>query len=97
MKFNAGFAVFVDVIEFKPFMGENIDKYKEKFEQWYYEDTITNGFPIRKQRSDLPFKYFDGNVIVYWLNEIAPNCGAKIVQLHISPEEEDKSLPGMYF
>lgn len=32
MKMNVSFGICVDVIEFKEFMGKDIDKYKESFE-----------------------------------------------------------------
>ena len=99
MKFNAGFAVFVDVIEFEPFMGENIEKYIEAFDKWYFEDSIIFGIPTHhaKEKHIQRFKYFNGEVIVAWMNEVAPECNARIVQYHIPPEQEDTSLPGMYF
>lgn len=97
MRINAGFAVYVDVIEFEPFMGENIDDYKKAFEEWYFEEVDFNGILILQQKANLNVDGLNGNAIVTWMNEVAPGCNAKIVQYHIPHEKEDTTLPGMYF
>ena len=97
MKVNVGFAVYIDVIEFKEFMGKNIDKYKKAFEDWYYEEVIKYGFPVLQQRSDLTYKYFNTDVVIDWMNEVAPECNARIIQHKIEPGKEDTSLPYMCF
>ena len=95
MRINVNFAVSTDVIEFKPFMGLDINKYKEAFERWYFKEELVNEVPIYVNQVN--YKYFDAKPIVDWLNMVAPNCNARIVQYNIPPEEEDKTLPGMYF
>lgn len=99
MKINAGFAVSTDVIEFEPFLGENIGDYIEAFDKWYFEDSIISGIPVHRAKEEhiKRFKYFNGEVIVAWMNEVAPGCNARIVQYNIPPEQEDPTLPGMYF
>ena len=99
MKINVGFAVFIDVIEFEPFLGENIQNYIEAFDKWYFEDSDISGIVTHhaKEKHIKRFKYFDGNVIIAWMNEVAPKCNARIVQYHIPPEQEDLTLPSMYF
>lgn len=51
------------LIEFEPFMGEDIKKYQKAFEKWYYEaeTEMINGkkYTCYVQRKDLPYKYFD--------------------------------------
>lgn len=95
MKVNVDFAVCIDVIEFKEFMGNNIDKYKECFERWYFEETLIDGVPVYHHQ--LKYKYFNAEPIVDWLNEVAPKCNARIVATDIIPGKEDTSLPYMYF
>lgn len=97
MKINAGFAIYVDVIDFIPFMGQDIDEYKKAFEEWYFEEVNFNGIPTLQKKANLKVRGLNGEAIVTWMNEVAPKCNARIVQHHISPEEEDKTLPGMYF
>lgn len=97
MKINAGFAIYVDVIEFEPFMGADINDYKEAFEKWYFENVDINGIPVLKKKAILSVDGLNGKAIVSWMNEVAPGCNARIVQYHIPPEQEDPTLPGMYF
>ena len=33
MKINVGFAIYTDVVEFEPFLGEKISKYKKAFDK----------------------------------------------------------------
>lgn len=37
MKVNVDFATFIDEIEFKAFLGNDISKYKQGFEEWYLD------------------------------------------------------------
>ena len=97
MKINVGFAVFTDVVEFEPFMGTDMDKYMEAFNEWYYEHTEVCGVGVLKQKSTLPYKYFNTQVILDWMNEVAPSCNAHIIEANIPFGQEDKSLPGMCF
>lgn len=97
MKINVGFGLFIDVVEFKPFLGTDIDKYMTEFSNWYYEHTEVYGVGVLKQRSTLPYKYLDTQVILDWMLEMAPDCDAHIVESDIPCEQKDKSLPGMYF
>lgn len=94
MKVNIGFAQYVATIEFKPFLGENIEKYQEAFEDWYYEE-VEEG--VRQQRSDLNYEVFDTQVIIDWMLEVAPRCDAKIIEPFLKVGEEDESLPYMCF
>ena len=95
MKVNVGFAIFVTIIEFDEFMGKDVDKYKEEFEKWYFEERLVNGLPVYPHQ--LKYKYFNAEPIVDWMNEVAPGCNARILEKDIKPGEEDKSLPYMCF
>lgn len=97
MKINVGFAIYTDVVEFEPFLGEKISKYKKAFDKWYYEIGEIGGIKIKQQRADLPYKYFNTQVILDWMLEVAPNCNAHIVEARIPLGQEDNSLPGLYF
>lgn len=94
MKVNIDFAQYVSTIEFKPFLGEDIEKYQEAFEEWYFEE-VEEG--IREQRSDLDYEVFDTQVIIDWLLEASPKCDAKIIESFLKVGEEDESLPYMCF
>ena len=95
MKVNIDFAVCVVVIEFKEFMGKDIDKYKESFEKWYFEEILVNDIPVYHHQ--LKYQYFNAEPIVDWMNEVSPGCNAKIIADNLKPGEEDTSLPYMYF
>ena len=84
MKVNVGFATYVDVIEFEPFMGEDTLVYQEAFLDYYCINWDEN-------------MYMQSETIIKWMNEIAPNCNARILQKRIYPGKEDKSLPYMCF
>ena len=95
MKINIGFASFISLIEFNEFMGTDINKYKEEFEKWYFEEKIVDDVPIYPQQ--LKYKYFDAEPIVDWMNQVAPGCNARIISKKLVPGEEDTSLPYMCF
>lgn len=95
MRVNVDFATFIDEIEFEPFLGENVDIYKKKFEEWYFTQNIENGIPIYPNQ--IKYKYFDAKPLVDWLNEVKPNCKARINKKEIEPGKEDKKLPYIYF
>lgn len=95
MRANVDFATFIDEIEFKAFLGNDINIYKECFEKWYFSQNMENGIPIYPNQ--LKYKYFDAEPIVGWMNEISPTCDAKITKKGIEPGEEDTSLQYMYF
>lgn len=97
MKINVGFGLYVYVVEFKPFLGENIDDYINAFDNWYYEPDIVYGVNILKQKETLPYKYLDIQVVLDWMLETAPDCEAHIVEYRVPCEKKDKSLPIMYF
>ena len=94
MKVNIGFAQYVATIEFKAFLGEDVDTYKEAFEDWYFEE-LEDG-TIRK-RPNLNNEVFDAQVIIDWLLEASPECNAKIIEPFLKVGEEDESLPYMCF
>ncbi len=97
MKVNIGFAQYVSTIEFKPFLGDDIEKYIEAFEEWYYEEIVEEDGSLLQQRSDLSYDCFDTQVIIDWLLEADPTCEAKIIEPFLRPGEEDESLPYMCF
>lgn len=93
MKVNIDFAQYVAVIEFEPFLGEDINEYKKEFEKWYF---IKNGRRIM-QNPKLHYDFFDAQVIIDWLKIASPNCKAKIVEPFLNIGEEDESLQYMCF
>lgn len=93
MKVNIGFAQYVAVIEFEPFLGEDIEKYQKEFEKWYF---IKKGRLII-QNPKLNYDCFDAQVIIDWLKIASPKCRARIVEPFLNVGEEDTTLPYMYF
>lgn len=84
MKVNVNFVVYIDVIEFKPFMGENIKTYQDAFLEYYCINWTED-------------MHMDTETIIKWMNEIAPKCGAKIIEKKIEPNKENTNLPYMCF
>ena len=84
MKVNAYFAIWIDVIEFEPFMGTDSEVYQYAFLDYYCTNWNDN-------------MYMVSETIVKWMNEVAPGCNARILEKDIKPGEEDKSLPYMCF
>ena len=46
-------------IEFKPFLGDDIEKYREAFEKWYFEEEETEEGIVIRERSDLHYECFN--------------------------------------
>lgn len=92
MKVNIDFAQYVAVIEFDPFLGEDIKEYQKEFEKWYFQRIRKMKYKPKKES-----EIFDAKLVVEWLKIASPNCRAKIVEPFLNIGEEDKSLPYMYF
>lgn len=84
MKANLNFATRIDEIEFKAFLGTDIERYQKYFEQWYY--TPENDYLQMRAET-----------IIKWMLLVAPKCNARITKSWIIPGEEDTSLPYMCF
>lgn len=97
MKINVGQTRSIDVIEFEPFLGEDIKRYEDEFLKWYFELVHIGHFPCYVKKASLPYKDADGEAVVDWMNEVAPGCNAKILQKNLWPGQEDKTLPYMVF
>lgn len=95
MKVNIDFAQYVSVIEFEPFLGEDIKEYQKAFEKWYF--IVNKKGVIIKPNPNLHYYCFDAQVIIDWLKIASPKCKAIIVEPFLKVGEEDKSLPYMYF
>lgn len=72
-----------------------MDKYKEAFEKWYFKQILVDEVPVYVNQ--VKYKYFNAEPIVDWMNIVAPDCNARIIQKGIEPGKEDPSLPYMYF
>lgn len=95
MKVIVDFAVYGSLIEFKPFLGNDIKVYQKEFEKWYY-DFDQNG-RIIGQRSDLQYEFFDVYVIIDWIKEVAPESNPILLEETINFADIDRSLPAMCF
>ena len=92
MKVNIDFAQYIAVIEFEPFLGEDIRKYQKEFQKWYFQRERK-----MKYKEKLEKDIFDANLVVEWLKIASPNCKAKIVEPFLKIGEEDKGLSYMCF
>lgn len=95
MKVNIDFAEYVAVIEFEPFLGEDIKAYQKAFNSWFF--IVNKKGTIIKQNPNLHYDYFDAQVIIDWLKIASPKCKAKIVEPFLKVGEEDSTLPYMCF
>lgn len=95
MRVNLDFTLFIEVIEFEPFMGQYLEKYSSEFYEWFHYKR----FPSDKTDSGFIYKdeiyNWDAVAIVDWMNEVAPECNAKIIERNIKPGDENTSLPYM--
>ena len=96
MKVVIDFAQDASVIEFNQFLGDDIEEYLEEFEKWYYDDVDEMGC-YEKKKCHAHYKYFDVDVIIDWIKEVAPESNPKILIRNIKPKEADSSLPRLYF
>lgn len=102
MKVNLYFGLLVDVIEFKPFFSNDLDKYKEEFEKWYMENfcekkELLHFGPIYTLRKDIQHRCLNAEMIIEWMNEVYPESNAKVIAKELKLGEEDTSLPYMCF
>ena len=89
MRVVIGFPLIASIIEFEPFLGEDIEVYLKEFEEWYSK----NFSPWKKSSRGV----FDVNTVIDWIKEVAPEANPKIIVEEIDPDEVDPDLPGMYF
>lgn len=98
MRANVFLGQWIDVVEFEPFMGDDIDEYEKKIEEFFYETVKDeDGDLVEVFRKDLPYTYLSGEAVVYWMNLVAPSSRARLVNSDIIPGKEDKSLPYICF
>ena len=84
MKMNLGFAIYIDEIEFKAFLGPKAERYQVYFYTWFHKNW----------NDDLQM---NSETVVKWMLNVSPTCNAKITRKNIKPGDEDTSLQYMYF
>lgn len=84
------------VIEFEPFMGQDIEEYQAKFNDWYYEEVMISGYRVIRQKSTLHYTELDYLPVIDWLNETCPTCNARLV-CKCKPGDEDPDKQYMCF
>lgn len=94
MKVAIDFATSASIIEFCPFLGNDIEIYQKAFEDWYYERTPMGDL---RPRSKFIGIIFDGNVIIDWIKEVAPEANPIMIVEEMNLDDVDPSLPGIYF
>ena len=95
MKVVVDFATYGSLIEFEPFLGNDIKEYQKEFEKWYYE--FNQNGRIIGQRSDLQYEYFDVYVVIDWIKEVAPEANPVLLEETINFADIDRTLPAMFF
>ncbi len=77
MKINLVFDYGTDVVEVPDFVGENVKKYRERFDKWCFDKNNKTTF----DRKTGAFCY-DGSTFVDWLNkyELQDNEKAEITE-----------------
>lgn len=98
MKANVFLGQWIDVIEFEPFIGENIEEYEKKIEEFFYE-TIKDedGDLVEVFKTGLPYTYLSGEAVTYWMNLVSTSANARVVEKDVVPGKEDESLPYICF
>lgn len=84
MKVNLGFAVYIDEVEFKAFLGPKAERYQECFYKWFHENW----------NDDLQM---NSDTVVRWMLFVSPTCNAKVTRRNMKPGEENTRLQYMYF
>lgn len=95
MRVVIGFPMLSSIIEFEPFLGEDIKLYQEKFDEWYSKN-FTPYKGLRNKKGDYD-EIFDANVVINWIKEVAPEANPMMIVEEMNPDDVDPSLPGMYF
>ena len=95
MKVVVDFATYGSLIEFEPFLGNDIKEYQKEFEKWYYEEA--EGGHLLRKRSDLNYEYFDVYVVIDWIKEVAPEANPVLLEETINFVDIDRTLPAMCF
>lgn len=98
MKVNVLFDNGVDVIEFEPFLGDDIEVYREAIEKYFYDEIIDEDGCIELRfKKSLGYTYFGLEQLIDWMKKVALNCNVRIVSRGIKEGKEDKRLPYLCF
>ena len=95
LKVIVDFATYGSLIEFDPFLGDDIELYQKAFEEWYYEES--QGGRLLRQRSDLKYTTFGVDVIIDWIKEVSPNSNPVVLERLIEFPNIDRNIPALYF
>jgi len=87
MLVNVCFDISGDVIVCEDFVAENIQKYKEEFDEWFY-DMINH---TTKEAWD------GAETFVKWLNNAHPEANSRVVQRIVQITDLDKEIPTIFF
>ena len=87
MLVNVCFDICADVIDCEDNIAENIIKYKEEFDEWFY-DLVNH---TNKEAWD------GAKTFVKWLNNAHPEANSKVVQVSVQFEDLDRTIPTIFF
>lgn len=97
MRARVEFDTYGVVIEFEPFMGEDISKYQEEFEKYFYVE-IEENFKGKKATGYIPKKMCWGIQEIFdWMKEMSPLSNPRVISTYKRGEKYDKTLPEMSF
>ncbi len=92
MKINLVFDYGTDVVEVPDFVGENVKKYRERFDKWCYDKD--NKITFNRQTRVFSF---DGTTFVDWLNKYECMGPVRAAMLEENVIDYDRALPTLFF
>lgn len=95
MKVIIDFPKALSLIQFNPFLGEDIELYQQEFEKWYSKNYTP--YIGEKNKKGNYNKTFDAYIVIDWIKEVAPESKPVMIAEEIDENKVDSSLPRMYF
>ena len=97
MKAYIFFDISFFLIEFEPFLGTDIRKYQESFEDWFYIETSENMDEITTITYKPRKMCWGINEILEWMKRADLNSNPRVLEEHVFGDKYDKNIPAMCF
>ena len=95
MKVIVEFLMVLSMIQFNPFLGEDIELYQQEFEEWYSKNYAP--FTGKRNKKGEYNETLDAYVIINWIKEVTPEAMPIMIAEELDENQVDSSLPRMYF
>ena len=95
MKVIVEFPTISSMIQFNPFLGEDIELYQQEFEEWYYKNYAP--FIGKRNKKGEYNETLDAYVIINWIKEVAPEAMPIMISEELDEDQVNPLLPRMYF